>query len=72
MLTIEQIKVLKKLMTNSAKKYVEKIPWMTDSSKTNKQILAANFSSPIKLTYLEEYEKEFCAVFEEEMKRLLK
>lgn len=54
-----------------AKKYVKKIPWMTDSSKTNKQDLAVNFSHPIKLTHLGKFEKEFCVVFEEAMKRLL-
>ena len=54
-----------------AKKYVDKIYWMTDSVLTDKQILASQFSNPIKLTHLKVYEKEFCEVFEEAMKNSL-
>lgn len=55
-----------------AKRYVEKIPWMTDSVLIDKQILVSQFSSPIKLTHLKEHEEEFCVVFEKAMARLLK
>lgn len=55
-----------------AKKYVDKIAWMTDSTQVDKQKLASQFSNPIKLTHLDQYEKEFCDVFEEAMKDLLK
>lgn len=55
-----------------ASKYVNKIPWMTDSTKTDKQQLAADFSEPIELIHLAEYEEEFCAIFEEVMAEMLK
>lgn len=56
-----------------AKRYVEKIAWMTDvKPDIDKQKIAKSFSEPIKLTHLEEYEDEFCEVFEQVMKRLLK
>lgn len=53
-----------------AKKYIEKIPWMSDT-KADKQMIASNFYEPIILTHLEEYEKEFCKVFEQAMSNLL-
>lgn len=49
-----------------AKKYVEKIPWMTDTS-IDKNLVASKFSEPIKLTHQSEYEAEFSKVFEEAM-----
>lgn len=55
----------------SAKRYVKKIPWMTDTSKTDKQEVAENFAEPIKLTHLKDYEEEFCEEFERVMVRLL-
>lgn len=54
-----------------ASKYVDKIAWMTDSTKTDKQKLAADFSEPIELLHLADYEAEFCEVFEEVMSELL-
>src|SRR3990167_5400838 len=47
-----------------AKKYVKKIPWMTDTVIINKILIANQFTSPIKLIYLKEYEEEFSNVFE--------
>lgn len=44
---------------------------MTDSVLTDKRVLASQFSNPIKLTHLKEYEEEFCKVFEEVMKDFL-
>ncbi|KKT74681.1 MAG: hypothetical protein UX31_C0012G0014 [Candidatus Nomurabacteria bacterium GW2011_GWA1_46_11] len=54
-----------------AKRYVEKIPWVTDGIKINKERLASQFSEPLKLVHLSEYEEEFSRVFEREMKRFL-
>jgi tRNA(adenine34) deaminase len=55
-----------------AKRYVEKIAWMTDVNKNvDKQLIAKSFSEPFKLTHLSEYEEEFSEVFEDVMKELL-
>src|SRR3989344_3084927 len=54
-----------------AKRYVEKIPWVTDGIKINKERLASQFSEPLKLVHLSQYEEEFSRVFEREMKRFL-
>jgi len=54
-----------------AKKYIDKIPWMSDT-KVDKQMIASQFSEPIKLSHLKEYEKEFCVVFGQVMAHLLK
>ncbi|MDP1743198.1 MAG: hypothetical protein Q8L51_00240 [Candidatus Amesbacteria bacterium] len=54
-----------------ASRYVVKIPWMTDGIKINKQELAQNFSEPLDLVRLTQYEEEFCKVFEKAMSRLL-
>lgn len=55
-----------------AKRYVEKIPWMTDvNENVDKQQIAKNFSEPINLIHLSDYEKEFCEVFENVMRQLL-
>lgn len=56
----------------SAKQYIEKVPWMSDTKTINKQEIAKQFSSPIKLTHISEYENEFCEIFEKEMAKLLK
>ena len=44
---------------------------MTDT-KVDKQMVASQFSEPINLIHLKEYEKEFCDVFEVVMANLLK
>ena len=54
-----------------ASKYVAKIPWMTDGIKINKQELAKNFSEPIELIHLAQYEDDLCKVFEQAMQVLL-
>jgi tRNA(Arg) A34 adenosine deaminase TadA len=54
-----------------ASRYVTKIPWMTDGIKINKQELTQNFSEPLELIHLSEYEEEFCGVFEKEMSKHL-
>lgn len=55
-----------------AKRYVEKIPWMTDTRILDKKSVAKNFSDPIGYIHLKEYEKEFFKVFEKVMSHLLK
>ncbi len=55
-----------------AAKYIEKIPWMSENTKVNKQEVARNFSEPIELIHLNQYEGEFSKVFETEMAELLK
>jgi len=55
-----------------ANKYVEKIPYMTDSTLVNKEDLATKFSNPIELVHLEKYQEEFCKVFETAMADELK
>lgn len=56
-----------------ANKYLEKLGWkMTDSTKTDKQKLAADFSSPILLTHLSDLEEEFSKIFENAMREELK
>jgi tRNA(Arg) A34 adenosine deaminase TadA len=48
-----------------ADRYIKELGWkMTDSTKTDKQKLARDFSSPIKLTQIKELEEEFSKVFE--------
>lgn len=54
-----------------AKRYIEKLPWMSDGINIDKQSLASQFSEPIILTHLQVYEEEFCKVFEEVMKPIL-
>lgn len=55
-----------------AKRYVDKIAWMTDvKDSLDKQKIAQSFSEPIILTHLAEYEDEFCSVFEKVMQHLL-
>ena len=44
---------------------------MSDT-KVDKQMIASQFSEPIKLSHLKEYEKEFCVVFGQVMAHLLK
>ena len=53
-----------------AKRYFDKIPWMTDGIKIDKQTLAGQFSEPITLTHLKEYEEEFSKVFEHAMEKM--
>ena len=48
------------------KKYVDKIPWTTDTL-INKKKVASKMSSKIKYTHLKDLEKEFSLVFENEM-----
>jgi len=55
-----------------AKKYVAKIPWITDTENIDKRKIASQFSKPIRYTQLAEYESEFCKVFEKEMSALYK
>lgn len=52
------------------KKYIDKIPWMSEAPKADKKKIP--FTTPIKITHLGRYEEEFCKVFEKEMKSLLK
>jgi tRNA(Arg) A34 adenosine deaminase TadA len=54
-----------------AKKYVEKIPWMSDNTKINMEEIAKTMSDPIELIHLEGHEQEFSEVFEKEMASLL-
>lgn len=54
-----------------ASKYIEKIPWMSENTKVDKQEVAKTFSEPIELIHLAQYEDEFSKVFEAEMASLL-
>jgi len=54
-----------------AKKYVEKIPWMSDNTKINMEEIAKTMSDPIELIHLEKYEDDFSEAFEKEMSSLL-
>lgn len=55
-----------------ASKYIKKIPWMAEITKINKMEIASNFSKPLKLSHLSNYEDEFSKNFEKLMKELLK
>lgn len=50
-----------------AAKYIEKIPWLSENVKVDKQEIARTFSGPLELIHLGQYEEEFSKVFEEEM-----
>lgn len=54
-----------------AKKYVDKIPWMTDNNIVNMEEIARTMSDPIELIHLSEYEQDFSEVFEKSMSRHL-
>lgn len=54
-----------------AEKYVDKIFYMTDTTKINKYEIAKNFTDPIELIHLKDYEQEFCEVFEKVMQHEL-
>lgn len=54
-----------------AARYFAKLPWMTDGIVIDKQQLSQQFSNPIVLTHLAQYEDEFCTVFEEAMREML-
>lgn len=54
-----------------AKKYVEKIPWMTDNNIVDRKEIAKTMSEPIEYIHLNQYEEEFSKVFEAEMSKLL-
>jgi tRNA(Arg) A34 adenosine deaminase TadA len=54
-----------------AKKYLDKIAWMADSTSIDKSQLGQQFSNPLKLVHLAEYEDEFSSVFEEVMSEML-
>ena len=55
-----------------ASKYINKIPWISDNMKVDKQEIANTFSEPIKLIHLLQYEVEFSKIFEIEYAGLLK
>lgn len=55
-----------------AKRYQERIPWVTDNAWVNKRDLASNFTNPLELVHGVEYEAEFARVFEREMAATLK
>ncbi len=53
-----------------AKRYLSTNPLMTDvNENVDKTLIANNFSDPIKLIHLKEYEEEFCQLFEELTKK---
>lgn len=54
-----------------AKKYVNKIPWMTDNSRIDKVEIGKTFNNPVEIIHLNDYETEFSEMFEEQMKELL-
>ncbi|MBI3620124.1 hypothetical protein HY214_03215 [Candidatus Roizmanbacteria bacterium] len=55
-----------------AKRFIEKIAWMSDTTKIDKHQLASQYSEPLKLVHLSNYEEEFCQIFEKVMSHLLK
>lgn len=55
----------------SAKKYVDKIPWMTDNNIVDMDEIAKTMSDPIELIHLSQYEQEFSEVFEKVMDKHL-
>lgn len=54
-----------------AKKYVSKIPWMSDNTQINMEEIAKTMTGSVELVHLEMYEKQFSEVFEKEMTDLL-
>ncbi|RJQ27461.1 hypothetical protein C4577_01370 [Candidatus Parcubacteria bacterium] len=54
------------------KKYIDKIPWVSEAPNLDKDIVLSSLINPIKLTHLKEYENDFSKLFEEEMKELLR
>lgn len=54
-----------------AHKYVQQIPWMTDIDNLDKVKLASQFSSPVQLIHLNQYQQRFCKKFEELMQNYL-
>ena len=55
-----------------AKKYVKKIPWITDTKLLDKKVISRKFSHPIEYEHLRDYEDQFSRVFESEMSYLYK
>ena len=55
-----------------AKKYIKKVPWMSDTETIDKIALARSFSNPVSLIHLPQYEEEFSRVFEDVYKEYLK
>ncbi|MBI4058155.1 hypothetical protein HY408_00140 [Candidatus Gottesmanbacteria bacterium] len=55
-----------------AKKYLSKIPWMSDTAVIDKLLLARQLSNPLELIHLVKYEQEFSRVYEKAMSHLLK
>lgn len=55
-----------------AAKYIDKIPWLSENIKINKQEIAQTFVEPVGLIHLAQYEDEFSKVFEKEMAKFLK
>ena len=49
-------------------RYIEKLPWITNDLTIDKQIIASQFTEPITLTHLSQYEEDFCQVFESAMR----
>jgi len=55
-----------------AAKYIDKIPWLSENLKADKQEIARTFINPIELSYLNQYEEEFSKVFEDAMSQFLR
>jgi tRNA(Arg) A34 adenosine deaminase TadA len=50
-----------------AKRYSDKIPFMTDTLLVDKDDVASKFLEPMELIHLSQFEEEFCSIFEESM-----
>jgi len=50
-----------------AAKYIDKIPWLSENVKVDKQEIARTFSDPVELLHLNQYEEEFSKIFEDAM-----
>jgi len=55
-----------------AEKYIDKIPWLSENMKIDKQQIARTFSDPVELVRLDCHEGEFSELFEKEMARFLR
>ncbi len=55
-----------------ASKYVDKIPWATESKTIDKHKLIAQFNEKMEIIKLDKYEKEFTALFDEYVKKIVR
>ena len=54
-----------------ASKYIKNIPWCSELKETGKQDIIDRFTEPVKVTKLDQYEKEFAPIFDEYVKNIV-